>query len=1674
MAIAFDSLLKKYRDLAKSERDKGTKFERLIRGYLLTAPMYKALLEKVWMWEDFPFRKDLGGKDRGIDLVGLTYSGEYWAIQCKCFQESDRIAMGEVSTFVTTSGQKFDEGKSRFSLRLFFSTTDKWTHDAHLAAEGQEPPVQRIGLSELRTANVDWGKLEEGVHGEAARKTPHELFGYQKDAVQAASDHFKTADRGWMQMACGTGKTITALRIAEREAGGFAMVLVPSIALVSQMLREWTEQAERPINPICVCSDPNVSRHKVKSTIDEVEESIVDLAVSASTSAKGLVRQFHDFQKNKVQSGNLTVIFSTYHSIGVVAEAQRDFKLPEIGLIVCDEAHRTTGVFGAKPVTKKNKRTGEDELIEKSAFVQVHDQSIIKAKKRLYMTATPRMYKEEAKKDAEAKELLLWSMEDDVNGTYGKRFYRIGFGEAVDLGRLADYKVLVFTVNENNLPPGAWSKGREILAEQRKQLEERRKAGAREGRDVVPEMKNEDIIPKVAGCHSALSKRILFESEEEAERGQRRKDKEPSMMRAVAFCESIPGSKLVKELFMGLPPEMIKPVPESEHGEFVKVDARHVDGSMDALERSSSINWLKEQPAFNTCKVLTNVRCLSEGVDVPALDAVIFLAPKKAEIDIVQSIGRVMRQFKGKEYGYIVIPVFVQMGKAPEDELSNSDKYETVWKILRAIRAHDDRFQAEVDKIRFNGTSGVIQTCSPDRKYPKHEGSEPQDSGTETVENMGTPGVEDRQPKQGELGLTFDEKEWREAIYARIVQKVGTRGKPWQEWAEDVARIAERLVERIGKALDRGGPKVQDAFATFHSDMQNSIDATLTKEGVVEMLAQHIITAPVFEALFENYRFAKENAVSIAMNLFMEQLGEDGALEKADSEEMREFYISVQRRVTGIKNSADRQSVIKDLYNSFFQTAFPRLSGMMGIVYTPVEIVDFILRSADDVLRAEFGRGLTDRDVNVFDPFTGTGTFMARLLESGIIQGKDLQRKYEHELMANDIVLLAYYIACVNIENAYHDVSGVQEYRPFPGIALTDTFLGHDEGAGLKKAALLDENSERVRRQRRKPITVIVGNPPYSAGQRSANDNAQNYDYKSLDAKIAETYVALSDATNNNALYDSYIRAFRYATDRLGDQDGLICFVSNGGWLDGNSTAGFRKKIETEFAKIYVFNLRGNQRTSGELSRREGGKIFGSGSRTPVAITLLVKRAKRTGKAEIWYRDIGDYLSRGDKLATVSRMGTFANPDMGLVRLEPNEYGDWITTRNEAFQTFIPLAAEKKFDRATKSAFVVHSRGMATAKDAWLYNYSRCAVLQNIQSMLDYYHSQLDVAEIDYDATKIGWSGGMLSDRASGRHIAFQKDRVSLALYRPFQKQWLYHGERVIERRYRFDNIYPTADAENRVLCVSSIGDKQIFSCLMSHSIVDLHCVGTSQCFPLYWYEKVKPDHSPSGGQDAREQPLEYGDGSAASNGESEGYVRRDGVSDYILGETRAKYGRGVTKEDVFYYVYGLLHHPKYRETFADDLKKALPRIPLVESGEDFRAFSKAGRELANLHLDYETVPQLPEVKVNVRRNNLRVDDKMRFPKKGQRETILYNDSITVDNIPARAYEYVVNGKSAIEWVMERYQVKVDTDSEIKNDPNLYADEVGKPDYILNLLLSVIAVSVKTVDVVRNLPELSF
>lgn len=858
------------------------------------------------------------------------------------------------------------------------------------------------------------------------------------------------------------------------------------------------------------------------------------------------------------------------------------------------------------------------------------------------------------------------------------------------------------------------------------------------------------------------------------------------------------------------------------------------------------------------------------------------------------------------------------------------------------------------------------------------------------------------------------------------------------------------------------------------------------------MLAQHLITRPVFEALFEEYAFVKNNSISSSMQLMIELLEAEAVNQENDT--LESFYDSVRTNIGKIDNLEGKQTIIKNLYEKFFKGAFPKTVEQLGIVYTPVECVDFILHSVDYVLREDFGSSLSERGVHILDPFTGTGTFITRLLQSGLITPEMLPHKYQHEIHCNELSLLAYYIADVNIESVfqeqYHRDAPDAPYLPYDGVCLTDTFqLGEEsQGERLFDKDFFVGNSEAVSLQKKSPIRIIIGNPPYSVGQKSANDNAQNADYPLLDKRIAQTYAARSSASSVKGIYDSYIRAFRWASDRVlyqFDKEGhirydqetglpaertdgsIIAFISNGAWIDGNSHDGFRASLQREFDKIYVLNLRGNQRTSGELSRREGGKIFGGGSRTPIAITLLVKYPAASGKsrelAEIRYHDIGDYLKREQKLDILRQACHLGGiPDWQAI--QPNDKEDWINQRDGLFDTLLPLAPEKRGDLKAQSIFASITLGMGTNRDAWVYNSSVQALSHNMEGMIDFYNEQLGKDNPSMDATRIAWTGALIDKAKKGMEFEYGSEYIRLASYRPFCRQYLYAHHPFLHRPAIMDRYFPLRDTENLCICVTT-GAK--FGTIITEYIPDLHLIGDAQCFPLYWYEENKQEQA----------------NDLFGNANANRYKRRDGVTDWMLREVRSRFSgaRSLTKEDIFYYVYGLLHSTDYRERFADDLRKSLPRIPIVERVEDFMAFSQAGRALAALHLGYEGYPAPEGVVVTTAEQPASMDEydyyrveKMTFPKgvKAKSDTIHYNSRIVISGIPLEAYDYVVNGKSAIDWVIERYQVTTDKNSGIVNDPNAWSQEQGKPRYILDLLLSVIHVSLESQRIIATLPHL--
>jgi predicted helicase len=726
--------------------------------------------------------------DTGIDLVARERAtGDYCAIQCKFYNPAHTLDKADIDSFFTASGKRFatTEGERSFTSRIVVSTTDKWSKHAEKSLENQQIPAIRLRVQDLADSPIDWIRFRIEKPTDMVLRQKKTLRPHQTEAIENVLKGFAAHDRGKLVMACGTGKTFTSLRLAERMTGnaGLVLFLVPSISLLSQTLREWTAEAEKTFHAFAVCSDTKVGRHRE-------DVSVHDLAFPATTDPARLSAHVAALHGDR----QMTVIFSTYQSIEVVSEAQR-MGLPAFELAVCDEAHRTTGVTLAN----------EDD----SAFVRIHNSDFIRARKRLYMTATPRLFADSTKSKAEEAGAELCSMDDPT--LFGPEFYRLGFGKAVAEGLLADYKVMVLAVDEKHIS----------------------RAFQKRLADEQDELKLDDAA-KIIGCWNGLSKRLI---------GEETKAKDPHPMhRAVAFARSIKDSKHLAAMFQQVVDEYI-----AQHGDDedpLRCEVKHVDGTFNALARNEKLDWLKQNAEKNACRILSNVHCLSEGVDVPALDSVLFLNPRDSIVDVVQSVGRVMRRAEGKKYGYVILPVGIPADTSPEEALKNNERYKIVWQVLQALRAHDDRFNATVNQIELN------------KQRP----------GNIQVIGVGVEGEEGESPASPptQLPITFPEIEaWRDAIYAKIVIKCGDR-RYWEDWAKDVTQIAERHTTRIKALLESGG-KAREAFDAFLSGLRENINPAIGEAEAIEMLSQHLITRPVFDALFQNYSFTAHNPVSCAM-----------------------------------------------------------------------------------------------------------------------------------------------------------------------------------------------------------------------------------------------------------------------------------------------------------------------------------------------------------------------------------------------------------------------------------------------------------------------------------------------------------------------------------------------------------------------------------------------------------------------------------------------------------------------------------------------------------------------------------------------------------------------------------------------------------------------------------------
>ncbi len=1296
-----------------------------------------------------------------------------------------------------------------------------------------------------------------------------------------------------------------------------------------------------------------------------------------------------------------------------IKEAQ-EVGLGEIDLIICDEAHRTVGAMYSS-----------NERDDKNAFTLCHSDGNIQAKKRLYMTATPKVYSESSKDRAKESDNAIYSMDDE--GIFGEEIYTLNFEKAIALDLLTDYKVMILAVRKKDLSGVTNSVNKKIS-----RLEA-------EGTKLDKKLINNEFVCKIIGTHKGLAKQDLIALDDENKKDydlQNQQDTKPSQ-RAISFCKSISTSKNIKDSFETIM-ECYDEELKKKSFKNLTISIDHINGTMNCKVR---LEKLEELNAFkpNTCKVLSNARCLSEGVDVPALDSIVFFDGKSAMVDIIQAVGRVMRKAKHKKRGYIILPIALEESEIQNlDEAVNNTNFKNIWKVIKALRSHDPSLVDEAtfkEKIKIFGSDDNNETNQDDEELQK-------DKTDKTKQD----------PKQAQKTL-FDAillQDLANAVYNVMPTKLGDRNY-WENFTKKTGNIAKTLNNRLKDIFEKN----PEFFNGFLDSLKGNIHQNIKEDEALDMITSHIITKPIFDAIFgDNIK----NPIAKALDKMVEKLSTLGL--QGETKDLKNLYESVKTEAMHAKSQKSQQELIKNLYNTFFKVAFRKQSEKLGIVYTPIEVVDFILRATNGILKKHFNTDFNDKNITIFDPFTGTGSFIARLLskENGLISDEALKEKFLNHLFAFDIVLLAYYIALINITQAAQNRDS--SLKNFKNIALTDSLDFYEEKNDKGVFDLfkdLEENKEIKSTIEKQNIRVIIGNPPYSAGAKSQNDNNQNLSHPNLEKRVYEKYGKNSTAKNGNTTRDTLIQSIYMASELLKDK-GVLGFVVNGGFIDSKSADGFRKSVAKEFAHLYVLNLRGNARTSGEERKKEGDGIFDSRSRATIAVIFFVKDTSVKNNT-IHYYDIGDYLKREEKL---NRLAHFSNLDaIPFETIIPNDKGDWINQRDDAFDKLIPLKRDKK--RQNDSVFDINSNGVATGRDPWVYNFSPDALMQNVQKCIDTYNAdlkrfnahfreafkqraqgvksdklykQLNDKEITTDKTKIAWVQNLKMQLIKGKKLDdFSQEKISVSLYCPFNKQYFYYERELSWSFCLMKKIFPDKDAQN-VVINTGVGNGKNFSALVSDCISRYDLISHNQAYPLYYYDDLGNRH----------------------------YA----ISGYALNLFRKHYeDNSIAEEEIFYYIYAILHHKGYLEKYKNSLTKEDPRIAL---SEDFKELSILGKELAELHLNYESGEMHTSVEYKTLMN---AEDKGYYDVETMKkigDRIHYNHHIAITKIPKKAFDYVVNGKSAIDWVIERYKKTTDKDSLIENNPNDYKG--GK--YVFELLCRVIKLSEKSVDLIEKISEKRF
>ena len=1436
-------VFKALRTVSDSPQERGRIFERVMRAAFERNPQYSDRFVQVWLWADWPGRALLGyGGDSGVDLVAKEFDGGVCAIQCKLYDTGSKVPSSDIDSFLA------EAGKAPFTSSLLV-TTGGLTAQSWSKIEQATKRCEVLSGYELDRWPVRWSECFEDPDamefGERAEPRSDQV-----EALDKIAKGFDENDRGQVHMPCGTGKSLVALWAAEQQVGrgGRVLYLMPSIALMAQTMRVWAAHRSLPHRYGAVCSDVTTGR-RASATKSDLAELLAPPSTNRDQIAVTL--------QTPVTDEAMHVWFCTYQSVPVLSQVLAEHA-PEIvfDLVVCDEAHRTTGIGAAAKEASA------------SAFVMVHSDEHVPAAKRLYQTATPRVFTERQRRKIEERVAAgLGSADDsysmDDESVFGPVFYEMSFVEAIERDLVSDYRVLVVGVNEREAAlHGAGKRVTEITASDRA-----RKAKV-----------DSDYATKLLGCWDAMA---TPESQIRAlgtVAGEIPDDAAHRHLRtAIAFTNTVRSSQACSEdayfadegLEGRLWESIASDVREANPGrKFLSIDVDHVDGTTRAVARSEALSALERQSRDTTgpprCRVISNAQLFTEGVDVPALDSVVFLEPRRSPVQVTQAVGRAMRRAEGKDFGYVVIPVIVPEGSEMTDgEVLDSSDFKTVWEVVRALRSHDERVDYWVNDPRV---------ASPIILHP------PRREDPEVV-------TESEIAEQGELRLKVIRR-LEDAVASKIVQECGDR-QMWPTWGQRAADVCARVERKTGALIAE--PSCRAAFEGFLAAMREAVGAHLTHAEAQQMVAHHVVTIPVFDHLFTDAQFAARNPISRAINRFLDALAAAHAASTADPDAssadrvfgdllvpLARSYRTMQRMLENTHSAAETVDLLRQIYEGFFKHAMKDTVKRLGIVYTPVEIVDFMLRSADAACRKHFGHGLTAENVHALDPFTGTGTFLHRLLTaartdgSPLIEDSDLARKYtgnchhgtpgscagkaDHEyctppeLHANEVVLLAYYIAALKIEAAAAERGIDTDYRQYRGIVFGNTFSSDARQGSIPG---FDDNSARARAQSLLPIRVIVANPPWSSGQKSAGDDNPNIEYPEIEQRVRDTYGVKHREVTGGAMGPAagnlYVEALRWASDRIqrtngAENPGIVAFVHPNSLSNAPSLTGARAALRDEFSAIYVINLRGDAMKSGEEFRAEGDKVFGQHSRNGVQITLLVRDPKRidAGPATLQYAEVPARSTLDEKFRWLQDLGDIDSSQFDQVPV--NDAHDWVNITDGSFQGLLPICASGQDKDA--AAVRRHELGVKTNLDAYVYSFSRDALATKVNRLIDAYEDarrqyveqgmRFDSLTRNSNPSAIRWTAALKQALKRKDKIEFAPERIRRVLYRPFVTLWLYDDDRILAQSKAATSLFPDAERERergntRSFIVTATNSRAIFGVVASQRVGDLCAVGTNQ-----------------------------------------------------------------------------------------------------------------------------------------------------------------------------------------------------------------------------------------------------